>query len=79
LGVEVVEAEAGEAALGERGGGGGVLVLREPGERVVVEVVGVLIDGPGDAGGLVELRGSFPFFGVAVEATGFATCGYLAR
>lgn len=46
--------------------------MGEPGKGVVIEVVGVLEDAPGDASILVEFRGGFPFLGVAVEAPGFA-------
>lgn len=58
----------------ERGGGRCGLVLREPGEGVVVEVVGVLVDGPGDRGGLVDFGCCFPAYRVAVEVSVVAAC-----
>jgi hypothetical protein len=54
------------------------LVLREPGEGVIIEVIGVLEDAPRDASALVELRSGFPFLRVAVETAGFAAYGCLA-
>jgi hypothetical protein len=77
LGVEIIEAETREAFLEQWRAWCGILVLREPGEGVVVEVVGVLVDAPGDTGLFVELGSGFPFFGVAVEAASFAACDYL--
>lgn len=38
----------------------GSLVLLEPGERVVVEVIGILPDLPGDVQALVDLKGGLP-------------------
>ncbi len=60
LRVEVVEALADHALRVEWRAGESFLELPEPGQWVVVEVVGVLEDGPGDSGILVELCGRFP-------------------
>jgi hypothetical protein len=73
LGVEIIEAEASEASLEQWGARRGVLVLCEPGKGVIVEVIGVLVDTPGDSGILVEFRGCLPFFRVALETASFTT------
>jgi hypothetical protein len=53
------------------------LELSEPGEGVVVEVVGVLEDVPGHAGVLVDLGSGFPRERVAVETAGFTARGFV--
>jgi hypothetical protein len=73
LGIEGVEAETCKPFLKEWGAGCGVLVLSEPGKRIVVKVVGILIDAPRDASILIEFRGGLPLLRVAVEAARLAT------
>jgi hypothetical protein len=51
---------ADEAFVAELGAWESGLELSEPGEGVVVEVVGVLEDVPGNAGVLVDLGSGFP-------------------
>ena len=77
MGVEVIEGRANEAFIAELGAWESGLELSEPGERVVVEVVGVLEDVPGNASVLVDLGSGFPRERGAVETAGFTAGGFV--
>jgi hypothetical protein len=77
LGVEVIEGRANEAFIAELGAWESGLELSKPGEGVVIEVVSVLEDVPGNAGVLVDLGSGFPRERVAVETTGFAAGSFI--
>lgn len=74
-GVEVIEGLADHAFGVEGGAGESFLELAEPGQGVVVKVVNILEDGPGDSGILVELGSGFPGQRVAVEIACLAAGG----
>lgn len=70
--VEVFQSKVGHAALGERGILRGVLELLEPGQRVVVKVVRVLVDLPVDSSILVVLVDGLPLERVAIDTRALA-------
>ena len=77
MGVKAIEIGADETFVAELGAGESGLELSEPGEGVIVEVVGILVDVPGYTGVLVDFCGGFPREGVAVEAAGFAAGSFV--
>ena len=77
MGVEVIERGADETFVAELGAWESGLELGEPGEGVIVEVVGVLEDVPGNAGVFVDFCSGFPREWIAVEAAGFAAGGFV--
>jgi hypothetical protein len=77
LGVEVIKRGTDKAFVAKLGAWESGLELSEPGEGVVVEVVSVLEDVPGNACVLVDLSSGFPRERIAVEAAGFAAGGFV--
>lgn len=72
-GVESIETDKGHALLSKRRVPARFLVLIKPGQWVVIEVVGVLVELPGDTSFLVELVNRLPPQGIAVNTAAIAT------
>lgn len=75
--IEVIEGLADESLLVKRAVFGGGLILCEPGEWVVIEVISILEERPRNIVSFVDLRSSLPAKRIAVEATGFTTGGLI--
>lgn len=71
-GVESIETHKRHALLSKRRALARLLVLVKPGQWVVVEVVGVLVELPGDTSFLVELVNGLPLQGIAVDTAAIA-------
>lgn len=72
-GVESIKTHKGHALLSKRRVLARLLVLVKPGQWVVIEVVGVLVELPRDTGFLVKLIDGLPLQGITVDTPAITT------